>query len=55
MLAGICPYADTVFNSWQRPTLLAELERQGPWADRLRECCRTADEDSHRYVWILGD
>lgn len=60
MLAGICPYQDTVFNGWQRPMLLAELdrlppERQGPWVDELREFCRTAEADSHRYVWLLGD
>lgn len=60
MLAGICPYEDTVFNSWQRPMLLAELdllppERQGPWVEALRELCRTAAEAPHRYVWLLGD
>ncbi|MCX5554457.1 hypothetical protein [Streptomyces sp. NBC_00038] len=60
MLAGLCPYADTVFNSWQRPMLLEELdqlpaERSGPWVDRVRAMCRTAEEGSHRYVWFVGD
>ncbi len=60
MLAGICPYADTVFNSWQRPMLLEELERlpperQGPWIEEIRAMCRTAEAGQHRYVWFLGD
>jgi len=60
MLAGVCPYEDTVFNGWQRPMLLAELdrlppERQGPWVDALRELCRTAEAGLHRYVWFIGD
>jgi len=60
MLAGICPFEDTVFNSFQRQMLVAELdrlpvERQGPWAEALRSMCRIAAGDSHRYVWLLGD
>lgn len=60
MLAGVCPYQDTVFNSWQQPMLLAELdrlpvERQGPWVEAVRAICRTAAEGQHRYVWFLGD
>jgi hypothetical protein len=60
MLTGICPYEDTVFNSWQRPMLLAELdrlppERQGPWAGALRELCCTAEAGLGRYVWFVGD
>jgi hypothetical protein len=49
-----------VFNSWQRPMLIAELDRlpvdrQGPWVAALRAMCRTAAAESHRYVWLLGD
>jgi hypothetical protein len=60
MLAGRCPYADTVFNSRQRPMLLEELdrlsaERDGPWVDRMRAICRMTEERPHRYVWFVGD
>ncbi|MDQ1033497.1 hypothetical protein QF035_011079 [Streptomyces umbrinus] len=59
MIAGLCPYADTIFNSWQRPMLLEELDRlpaeRGPWVDRVRAMCRTAEEESHRYLWFVGD
>jgi hypothetical protein len=60
MLAGVCPFADTVFNTWQIPMLLEELgrlpaERGGPWVDAVRALCRTAEEGSHRYVWFVGD
>lgn len=60
ILAGVCPYQDTVFNGWQQPILLAELdrlpvERQGPWVEALRAMCRTAGEGQHRYVWLVGD
>ncbi|MFF4350330.1 hypothetical protein [Streptomyces sp. NPDC001530] len=60
LLAGVCPYADTVFNTWQTPMLLEELarlpvERMGPWVDEVRELCRIAEEGAHRYVWFVGD
>jgi hypothetical protein len=60
ILAGVCPYQDTVFNGWQQPILLAELdrlpvERQGPWVEALRAMCQVAAEGSHRYVWLVGD
>ncbi|MFD7713421.1 hypothetical protein [Streptomyces sp. NPDC059786] len=60
MLAGVCPYADTVFNTWQISMLLEELERlpverAGPWLEEVRSMCRTAKEGPHRYVWFMGD
>lgn len=60
MLAGICPFEDTVFNSIQRQMLAAELdrlpaERRGPWAEALWSMCQTAAAGSHRYVWLIGD
>jgi hypothetical protein len=60
MLAGICPFEDTVFNSVQRAMLEAELnrlpvERQGPWATALQAMCQVAAAGSHRYVWLIGD
>ncbi|WP_395298425.1 hypothetical protein ACF9IK_00255 [Kitasatospora hibisci] len=60
ILTGVCPYSDTVFNSWQRPNLLAEIdrlpaERGGPWVQEIRTLCVTADQAPHRYVWLLGD
>lgn len=60
MLAGICPFEDTVFNSVQREMLVAELDRlpadrQGPWVPALRAMCETAAAGSHRYVWLIGD
>ncbi len=60
LLVGVCPFADTVFNAFQRPMLLAELDRldadrSGPWVDAVRDMCRIAEEVSHRYVWFVGD
>jgi hypothetical protein len=60
ILAGVCPYEDTVFNSWQVPNLLAEPERLpadrvGPWVPQIRELCMTAGQEPHRYVWLVGD
>lgn len=60
MLAGICPFEDTVFNSFQRAMLVAELDRlpadrDGPWSEALRQMCQIAAAGPHRYVWLIGD
>ncbi|MFD9591995.1 hypothetical protein ACFWA9_04455 [Kitasatospora sp. NPDC059973] len=60
ILTGVCPYMDTVFNSWQRSNLPAKLDRLpadrgGPWVREIRALCVPAHQALHRYVWLLGD
>lgn len=61
MFGHLIPYADTIFNSRQIPTLLTELPRLPPdllsndFILGLRELCEFALSQPHRYLWFVGD
>ncbi|MFJ5646423.1 hypothetical protein [Streptomyces sp. NPDC093223] len=61
MLGHLLPYADTVFNSRQVVTLLAEVPRLPPgvvtkeFARELLDLGQTVLDGHHLYLWFLGD
>ncbi|MGW4386556.1 hypothetical protein [Streptomyces sp. NPDC004685] len=61
MLGHLLPYADTVFNSGQVVTLLAEVSRLPPgvvtdvFSRELLNLCRTLLDGQHLCLWFLGD
>ncbi|MCG7524990.1 hypothetical protein MHW47_11145 [Streptomyces sp. OfavH-34-F] len=61
MLGHLLPYADTVFNSRQVVTLLAEVPRLPPGivtdalARELLDLGQTVLDGQHLYLWFLGD
>ncbi|MGN5631727.1 hypothetical protein [Streptomyces sp. AC154] len=61
MLGHLMPYADTVFNSRQVVTLLAEVPRLPPgvvtdaFACELLDLGQTVLDGQHLYLWFLGD
>ncbi|MFF3175694.1 hypothetical protein ACFVQ0_24045 [Streptomyces sp. NPDC057900] len=61
MLGHLLPYADTVFNSRQVTTLLAEVPRLPPgvvtdeFSRELLDLGRTVLDGQHLYLWFLGD
>ncbi|MFE9539637.1 hypothetical protein [Streptomyces sp. NPDC006691] len=60
-LGHLMPYADTVFNSRQVLTLLAEVPRLPPgevtdaFARDLLDLGQTVLDGQHLYFWFLGD
>lgn len=61
-LAGLLPYADTMFNSrqaeWLRRELANESVREvlGPdSAAEIEDLCRQVEDGSHLYLWFVGD
>lgn len=61
MLGHLLPYADTVFNSRQVATLLAEVPHLPPgvvtdeFARELLDLGQRVLEGQHLYLWFLGD
>ncbi|MFF4342673.1 hypothetical protein ACFY00_22415 [Kitasatospora sp. NPDC001540] len=61
MLGHLLPYADTVFNSRQVITLLAEVPRLPPgvlteeFTRELLALSRAVLDGPHRYLWFVGD
>ncbi|WP_327147358.1 hypothetical protein [Nocardia sp. NBC_01329] len=60
MLSALIPYGDAMFNERQVPLLLAELDRLpdacgGAWVEQAREMCQVVLNESHHYLWFLGD
>lgn len=61
MLGHLLPYADTVFNSRQVATLLAEVPRLPPgvvtdeFARELLDLGQKVLDGQHLYLWFLGD
>jgi hypothetical protein len=62
MLWHLLPYADTMFNSSQVRSLLAELDRlpeSSPLVpvmrDDIRRLCEITSEDGHSQLWFFGD
>ncbi|MEV0644847.1 hypothetical protein AB0I28_06250 [Phytomonospora sp. NPDC050363] len=61
MIGHVCPYTDTIFNSWQVPTLMDELLRlpagvaSAETIEELRSLCQFVLDGPHRYLWFLGD
>jgi hypothetical protein len=61
MLGHLLPYADTVFNSRQVATLLAEVPRLAPgvvtdeFAREIPDLGQTVLDGQHLYLWFLGD
>lgn len=62
MLGHLLPYADTMFNSSQVDSVLAELDRlpvESPLVpdvrDDLKRLCEVTSERAHRQLWFFGD
>ncbi|MFC9674870.1 hypothetical protein [Streptomyces sp. NPDC056949] len=61
MLGHLLPCADTVFNSCQVVTLVAEVSRLPPgvvtdvFSRELLDLCQTVLDGHHLYLWFLGD
>ncbi|MFG3097277.1 hypothetical protein [Streptomyces sp. NPDC048202] len=61
MLGHLLPYADTVFNSRQVVTLLAEVSRLPPgvitaeFARELLDLGQTVLDGPTGYLWFVGD
>ncbi|GAA3624760.1 hypothetical protein GCM10022223_47300 [Kineosporia mesophila] len=61
-LAGLLPYADTMFNGRQVERLRMEVESQSVRdilgeenASEIETLCRRVENSSHLYLWFLGD
>lgn len=61
-LAGLLPYADTMFNSRQAEWLRREIADEsvrgilGPDAAvEIEGLCRQVEDGSHLYLWFVGD
>ncbi|MFD6447328.1 hypothetical protein ACFWEJ_19625 [Promicromonospora sp. NPDC060204] len=61
-LAGLLPYADTMFNSrqasWLRREVSDPLVRQivgRESAAEIEELCQQVESGSHLYLWFVGD
>ncbi|MEV0975055.1 hypothetical protein [Microtetraspora glauca] len=62
MLGHICPYDDTMFNSWQVHTLIKELHHipdshplDPTIREDLRALCDAVLAKPHRQLWFIGD
>ncbi|MEU6753103.1 hypothetical protein ABZ914_43375 [Spirillospora sp. NPDC046719] len=62
MLWHLLPYADTMFNSSQARSLLAELDRlpeSSPLVpavrDDLKRLCEITSQHGHSQLWFFGD
>lgn len=62
MLWHLLPYADTMFNSSQVRSLLAELDRlpeNSPLVpvvrDDLKRLCEITSQNGHGQLWFFGD
>ncbi|MBO1336600.1 hypothetical protein [Streptomyces sp. VRA16 Mangrove soil] len=61
MMGHLLPYADTVLNSRQVVTLLAEVPRLPPgvvteeFARELLDLAQEVLDGQHLYLWFLGD
>lgn len=61
-LAGLLPYADTMFNSRQASWLRQEVSDRSvreilghESAAAIEELCRQVESGSHLYLWFVGD
>ncbi|OEJ36375.1 hypothetical protein BGK72_38640 [Streptomyces agglomeratus] len=60
MLWGLIPFGDAVFNHRQVSLLLAELDKLpaacgGDWVGQARKLGQVVEQESHRYLWFVGD